>query len=175
MIAILELENHGVHSFVAVTIPDPARIHAPANVEAINEAAGANRIVQLTYPKQAISIRQPWGWAIMNAGKDVENRTRKLCSPGWYFLHVGSGGDIDEYNAAVLNFGFPHIREVPRFDELPRGGVIGAMKLGEWITESPSKWFIGPKAAKIEAVVALPFQAGRGAQGVFAWDHDRAF
>lgn len=26
------------------------------------------------FPKLAISVRQPWAWAIVYAGKDIENR-----------------------------------------------------------------------------------------------------
>lgn len=182
MIAILTITrskvNHGENAtwYKAVTLRDTARIGAAENTAAINAAVGPNETLQsVDYPKQAITVRQPWAWAIMEAGKDVENRSRRLCPPGWYFVHAGLGGDIDEYNAALVAMGFPHIRNAPKFDELKKGGVVGVMKLGEWIEASPSPWFIGPKAARILAVVALPFQAGRGSQGVFPWDQEKAF
>ena len=40
----------------------------------------------------AISIRQPWAWAILYAGKDVENRTWQLPERFWgqdILLHAG--------------------------------------------------------------------------------------
>lgn len=40
---------------------------------------------------KAITVRQPWAWAIMHAGKDVENRTRNLAGKyrGPVVIHAG--------------------------------------------------------------------------------------
>lgn len=40
---------------------------------------------------KALSIRQPWMWAILSGGKDVENRTRNVVGGhrGPVLLHVG--------------------------------------------------------------------------------------
>ncbi len=32
----------------------------------------------MTEPMLALSIRQPWAWAIIHAGKDVENRSENM-------------------------------------------------------------------------------------------------
>src|ERR1700690_1312991 len=37
---------------------------------------------------RALSIKQPWVWAILNAGKDVENRTWTSKHRGWLALHA---------------------------------------------------------------------------------------
>lgn len=187
MIAILTLTAPGETKYKAVTLPDPARIGAAVNTAAINEAAklSAMEIESVDYPKQALSVRTPWTWAIMEAGKDLENRSQKLCRPGWYFLHASKGGELWEYEKArefIWDAAWSRTtakdetpRIPPMFNECQRGGVVAAVKFGEWVTESDSPWFIGPKAVRILAVVPLPFQAGRGMQGVFAWDHERAF
>lgn len=182
MIAILTLTAPGEVKYKAVTLPDPARIGAAANTSAINEAAklSAMEIESVDYPSQALTVRQPWAWAIMHAGKDLENRSQRLCRPGWYFLHAGLGGDEIDFNAAMITKGLYSKgplgdNSAPSFSAMQRGGVVAAVKFGEWITESASPWFVGPKAVKIEAVVPLKFQAGRGMQGVFSWNHEAAF
>jgi hypothetical protein len=47
---------------------------APSSVE-----NGTSLVADKTQPapKRAISVRQPWAWAIVHAGKDVENRSRR--------------------------------------------------------------------------------------------------
>ena len=37
---------------------------------------------------KALSVRQPWAWAIMHAGKDVENRTRITRYRGPLAIHA---------------------------------------------------------------------------------------
>jgi hypothetical protein len=52
---------------------------------------------QITLPLQAISVRQPWAWAIIYAGKDVENRSRDAVANGkreWGFFLVQKGGSV---------------------------------------------------------------------------------
>ena len=36
-------------------------------------------------PRLAISVRQPWAWAIVHGGKDIENRDWKASNPGLRF------------------------------------------------------------------------------------------
>lgn len=33
-------------------------------------------------PHLALSVRQPWAWAIIHAGKDIENRTWQAVNHG---------------------------------------------------------------------------------------------
>lgn len=44
---------------------------------------------------KAISIQSPWAWAIMNAGKDYENRTWPTNYRGTVAVHVGKKVDWD--------------------------------------------------------------------------------
>ncbi len=37
----------------------------------------ARAVADVTEPMLALSIRQPWAWAVIHAGKDVENRSSK--------------------------------------------------------------------------------------------------
>jgi hypothetical protein len=38
---------------------------------------------------KALSIQQPWAWAIIHAGKRVENRTWSTRFRGPFFIHAG--------------------------------------------------------------------------------------
>jgi hypothetical protein len=48
---------------------------------------------------RALSIRQPWAWAILHAGKDIENRDWKPGNParrfrGSFLIHGRDGRQI---------------------------------------------------------------------------------
>lgn len=46
---------------------------------------------------KALSIRQPWAWAIVNAGKRVENRTWETRYRGPILIHAAKGVTKREY------------------------------------------------------------------------------
>lgn len=58
---------------------------------------------------RAISVRQPWAWAIMHGGKDVENRSRNIAGSyrGPVAIHAGKaifeeeGGAYPEVQSAI--------------------------------------------------------------------------
>ena len=85
---------------------------------------------------KAVSIRQPWAWAIIHAGKDIENRKWNTHLRGTFAVHAS--GNLD--NDAVL----PEGVDVPDIKVLPRGAIIGVVDLVEVVEESSSKWFTGP-------------------------------
>lgn len=38
---------------------------------------------------KALTVRQPWAWAILHAGKRIENRTRRTNYRGRFYIHAG--------------------------------------------------------------------------------------
>lgn len=40
---------------------------------------------------KALTVKQPWAWAIIHGGKDVENRSRKTNYRGKLCIHAGLG------------------------------------------------------------------------------------
>lgn len=40
---------------------------------------------------KALTVKQPWAWAIVLGGKDVENRSRKINYRGPLYIHAGQG------------------------------------------------------------------------------------
>jgi hypothetical protein len=85
---------------------------------------------------RALSVRQPWAWAILHAGKLVENREWDGCSyRGPMLLHAGKSCTRAEYSSAVASFqvmradlGLPPI-DVPPLDELARGCLVGITRI----------------------------------------------
>jgi hypothetical protein len=134
-------------------------------------------------PHVALSVRQPWAWAIIYAGKDIENRSpaairhfgipieetegvvaHRIC------IHASRGMTRDEYDDAAAFMKSIGV-ECPRPDQLVRGGIIGTVDVEDIVDEHESEWFFGPCGlllanAKPCAPVFLP-----GALGYFNWAH----
>lgn len=102
----------------------------------------------------AFSIQQPWAWAILSLGKDIENRDWRPTNPGLRFrgrflIHTGKVLDKDgiEY---LLDMG----HKPPAV--LPLGGIVGMATIVACVTESKSDWFFGPYGFVLRNVVAAP-------------------
>ena len=76
---------------------------------------------------KAITVRQPWAWAIMHGGKDVENRTRNMAGTyrGPLVIHAGKTHDEDDYYD-VQDL-LPDGTAIP--DDLALGSAIGVADL----------------------------------------------
>ncbi|HMJ57471.1 MAG TPA: hypothetical protein VK540_35615 [Polyangiaceae bacterium] len=80
---------------------------------------------------KALSLRQPWLWAIFELGKRIENRNWPCSYRGPIWLHAAKGMTVQEVADAVdwmsdlgLMKWFQDARW-PGADELDRGGVCG--------------------------------------------------
>lgn len=77
--------------------------------------------------QRALSIRQPWAWAILLGSKDVENRSWKTSYRGRFWVH-----------AAKLPDKTAHLR--PEGAELVFGAIIGSVRLRDCVCTSTSDW-----------------------------------
>lgn len=105
---------------------------------------------------KALSIRQPWAWAIMVAGKDIENRDWKPANPGLRFrgrclVHAALGMTLGEYTAGLSTmhaiseeWPFPEGLTLPPMHELKRGALLGTVEVVDIVDKSFSPWFFGP-------------------------------
>ena len=122
-------------------------------------------------PDRAISIRQPWAWAIMNAGKDVENRPQRWKYRGSICIHASKYNNQDNYRIAESEMHFntgwfpPHRLSAEVF----MGGIIGVAEIVDCVTESDSPWFFGPYGLVLKNVRPVKFIPVRGALGPFKW------
>lgn len=124
---------------------------------------------------KAISVRQPWAWAIIHAGKDMENRSaasiRHMNFTGInrIAIHAAKGMTRDEYDDASrfmresLGIACPHAID------LARGGIIGTVRVVDIVNDSKSPWFFGPRAIVLAEPQSCDFIPSIGSLGLFNW------
>jgi len=131
--------------------------------------------VQRVPPGQAcISIRQPWAWAIIHAGKTIENRGvpwpwRERVGERIY-LHAAKGCTFEEFHDGASWIKDAADVQPPALSTLPRGAIIGSARLVAVIPEGDernlSPWTIGPWCLVLDEVRAssrpLPWQGRLG-------------
>jgi hypothetical protein len=124
----------------------------------------------VTQPERAISIRQPWAWAILHAGKDVENRSAprqfKAAVGKRIWLHASRSMTRAKYERAACFMASIGVG-CPAADELPFGGIVGSMLLVDIVERHPSQWFTGPAALVLADARPEPFLPVRGQVGLF--------
>jgi hypothetical protein len=132
----------------------------------------------------ALSVRQPWPWAMFHAGKDIENRDWTDRNPALrqarsligrrILIHAGKGMTRDEYEDFLdtahhisRKHPFPSGTVLPPMKDLPRGGIVGQATITDVVTAHPSPWFFGRIGIVLRDVEPLPFRAMNGALGFF--------
>jgi len=81
-------------------------------------------------PELALSVRQPWAWAIIHAGKDIENRSWQavnhgLRQRGRIAIHAAKGMTNAEYSEArefIDELGYTCPRVASRWHHRQRRG-----------------------------------------------------
>lgn len=117
---------------------------------------------------KALSIRQPWAWLILHAGKDIENRDWETRFRGRVLIHAGKGMTRAEYHWAAVTAAdvVPHI-QLPPFEQLERGGIVGSIEIVGCVEDSESPWFFGDYGFVLRDPQPLPFRPLKGALGFF--------
>ena len=122
---------------------------------------------------RAISIRQPWAWAVVHAGKNVENRS--ATAPRQFKSAVGqrvlihasshrlSWADMAAAVACLKERGVA----CPSPSNLMYGGVIGSVLVTGIVTRRRSPWFRGPYVLVFADPRPEPFMPARGQVGLF--------
>lgn len=135
---------------------------------------------RLDVPKLALSVRQPWAWAILAGHKPIENRNWKAGNTGLLFrgrvaIHASSGMTRQEYDAAA-NFMAALGVTCPQPSDLQFGAVIGEAEIVEIVKEHSSPWFVGKRGLVLRDAIAYPEPIpARGALGFFRWTEDPAY
>jgi len=129
-------------------------------------------------PDIALSVRQPWAWAIIFGGKDIENRSRAAVSHGMdprrIAVHAAKGMTRDEYEDARETMAKIGVT-CPRPDQLTRGAVIGAVTVTAIVNDHESPWFFGPRGLVLSDAEASDVIPSVGALGYFRWKRDGQF
>jgi hypothetical protein len=123
-------------------------------------------------PRRAIAIRQPFAWAVIHAGKDVENRSTTAIRAyrpavgNRVYIQASKGMTRVEYERAAEFMAKIGVR-CPASDDLEFGGVIGSVVVVDIVTRSDSRWFHGPFALVLADPRPEPFMPVRGQVGLF--------
>lgn len=127
---------------------------------------------------KALSIRQPWAFAILHLGKGIENRTRPLRHIGPLAIHAGKQDDPAGYDAIARIVravgGDPD--DVPeRGDPMLRhGGFVGVVDMDGCIeSASGDPWFVGPYGLLLSRPRTIQFVPWPGQLGLFDIDETR--
>jgi hypothetical protein len=113
---------------------------------------------------KALSIRQPWAWLIVNGHKDIENRSWPTKFRGPVLIHASKGMTREEYADALL---IANRIQLPPFEQLERGGIVGRAEIVDCVTDSDSLWFSGDYGFVLTNAKPLPFHPCKGALGFF--------
>ena len=129
-------------------------------------------------PKYALSVRQPWAWAIIHGGKSIENRSRGSIragkmTTGPIAIHAATGMKEEEYRWAVWKLQQIGVT-CPRPEDLPRRAIIGAVEVVDIIEESDSPWFGGQCGLVLEEPRAVEPIPAAGELGYFEWREEGA-
>ena len=115
----------------------------------------------------ALSVRQPWAWAITAGIKPVENRTWPTKVRGRVLIHAGVRWDDGEEE------GMRDIRhwcrqfDLPVPDRVDLGGIVGEAEIIDCVTDHPSEFFMGPYGFVLRNAKPLPFRPLKGRLGFF--------
>jgi hypothetical protein len=120
---------------------------------------------------RALTLWQPWAWAISDFTKRIENRSWSPPSclyDNRFAIHAGK--TYDEASAQEIEDEFDV--EIPR-GGFPLGAIVAVARLVGVVTVSDDPWFVGPYGWVLDDVVKLasPVMC-RGAQGLWVMPPD---
>lgn len=78
-----------------------------------------------------LTVRQPWAWAIIHGGKDVENRTRNIAGEyrGTVAIHAGLAFDDNAWDHPVMGAKLTELLRRGDEVEFVPGAIIGVVNL----------------------------------------------
>lgn len=114
-------------------------------------------------PPMALSLRQPWAYAILRLGKDIENRRWRSRYRGRVILHASRTMDTAGVN---------YLREAGFLlpDDLPLGAYVGEVTIADCrsLAACASHWAFGPWCYMLDQPLAfLTPVPGRGQLGFY--------
>ena len=114
---------------------------------------------------KALSIRQPWAWAILH-GKDIENRKWKTTYTGSFLIHAAKTFDKEGYRWLCKN---SHLLKanIPHSSFFQTGGIVGRAKIVECLDRCNSPWFSGPYGFVISEAQPVSFTPCKGSLNFF--------
>jgi len=115
---------------------------------------------------RALSIRQPWAWAIAAGLKRIENRTWRVSYRGPLAIHAARLQETSAYPRCERLAGRP----VPR--HLALGAVIAVAQLVDIVRRTDDPWAEGPWCWVLDDVQPICPIACNGRQQLFSLPDD---
>lgn len=120
---------------------------------------------------KALSIQQPWAWAILYGGKDIENRTWPTHYTGSFLVHAGKKFDHEGYRWIYEHqYSLFPLIDIPHRDNFPMGGIVGKSNIIDCVSHHTSPFFFGPWGFVLKDSIPLKFISYRGKLGFFNVD-----
>lgn len=119
---------------------------------------------------KCLTIRNPWAWAIIFAGKDVENRSWPTRVRGRVAVHVSASMTREDYRfAGEFIAGIAPQLQVPSFTDMQRllGHIIGTVEVVDSARASSSTWYMGDHAHVLARPVPCTPVPYKGRLGYF--------
>ena len=98
----------------------------------------------------ALTIKQPWTYAILNLGKDIENRDWFTSFRGTIAVHASKKLDVAEFDSFYLAMKnkfdasvFWNISELWDSGKIGNGVILGTVDITNCVKRSDSIWFQG--------------------------------
>ena len=91
---------------------------------------------------QVLSLYPEWAWAIVFAGKDVENRSWRTSYRGTLLIHASGRRSSQEALESARNMLCARSKLRPRDlpDEFPSSAILGAVELVDCVESAESSW-----------------------------------
>lgn len=123
---------------------------------------------------KALSIRHPWAWLIVHAGKDIENRSWYTHYRGPLLIHASAAFTRAEYGDALDVARTISVADFPSMAQLKAcsGGIIGVVDVVGCVDDSESPWFLGKYGLRLSNARALPFTPCKGQLGIWEYISD---
>lgn len=130
----------------------------------------------------ALSIRQPWAWAILYGGKRIENRSWRCDYRGPILIHASKlpvpkralpGWFVQDWESvrAAMHASNVDIFKCPPVTfkslVLQSGAIVGKARIVDCVSHHPSAWFAGPWGLILEDVEPTPVVPCKGRLGLW--------
>lgn len=120
----------------------------------------------------ALTLKAPWGWACMYAGKDIENRSHRRFARlrGRTAIHHSQRVSKAEYLEACEFIRRVSGLEAPHYDDAAHGCVLGTVEVTNFVSYSKSRWYMGGYGLVLRdpQPLEVPVPA-KGQQGIWFW------
>ena len=139
------------------TAPEPGYLRLTDH-DGLQQAIRTRSELALAPVARALTIWQPWAWAIATGHKTIENRPWRSKSgvDTWIAIHAGLSVDVDACDLVRAVTGVTP-------DITSRGGIVGVAKFIEVVPEDSAddlpdvvrQWFTGPYGWRFERAIEL--------------------